>query len=170
MIMAKGLVTPDGKHPMENVDLWNLRGFAQELGIVYNPIKKAVLKGGYKLLILDPIYKTLGDADENSARDINALLNLLDKISLETKTAIAFGTHFPKGKMGGRTAMDRIAGSGVFARNPDAIITMSPATQPKGVTRRTVKKLKCQIISTLSLICATSPKSLLRLLNGSFRE
>ena len=37
--------------------------------------------------------------------------------------AVAFGAHFAKGNAAGKEHLDRVSGSGVWARDPDAIIT-----------------------------------------------
>jgi RecA-family ATPase len=75
----------------------------------------------YDLIILDPIYKAYDGRDENSAGDMAEVLNELDRLIRELDTSVAFAAHFPKGNLSSRTAMDRISGSGVFARDPEAI-------------------------------------------------
>jgi hypothetical protein len=39
---------------------------------------------------------------------------------------VVFGAHYSKGNQAGKDAIDRIGGSGVFARDPDVILTMTP--------------------------------------------
>jgi len=130
---VRGRILANNFEELKHVDMWNLRGYAEDIENLYTDIVEKVDKkiGGYDLLVIDPVYKTLGDRDENSAGHMTDLLNHLDKIAMITDTSIAFGAHFPKGNVGGRVAMDRIAGSGVFARDPDTIITMSHATKKK---------------------------------------
>src|ERR1019366_1572546 len=77
---------------------------------------------GFALIILDPIYKLYGGTDENAAGDVAALLNSLERLAVETGAAIAFGAHFAKGNAAGKEAIDRISGSGVFARDPDSLL------------------------------------------------
>ena len=50
------------------------------------------------------------------------LLNALERLATETGAAIAFGAHFAKGNAAGKEAIDRISGSGVFARDPDSLL------------------------------------------------
>jgi hypothetical protein len=38
---------------------------------------------------------------------------------------VVFGAHYSKGNQAGKDAIDRIGGSGVFARDPDVILTMT---------------------------------------------
>lgn len=43
-----------------------------------------------------------------------------DRIGTELGTAVIYCHHHSKGAQGGKKAMDRASGSGVFARDPDA--------------------------------------------------
>jgi hypothetical protein len=76
--------------------------------------------------VLDPIYKTYGGRDENAAGDMAGLMLELEQFADECGAAIAFAAHFSKGNQAGKEAMDRISGSGVMARDPDAIVTFTP--------------------------------------------
>ena len=105
---------------------WNLRGYSEGLEKMTASIIKVLLQEDYGLIIFDPIYKALGDRDENKAGDVASMLNELEAIAVKTGAAIAFGAHYSKGNQASKDAMDRIGGSGVFARDPDAILTMTP--------------------------------------------
>jgi hypothetical protein len=50
---------------------------------------------------------------------------VLSRLALATGAAIAFGAHFSKGNQALKESMDRIGGSGVFARDPDTILTLT---------------------------------------------
>jgi hypothetical protein len=104
------------------LEIWNLRGHARE-SLLFQ-IERAVGEG-YGLIILDPMYKLLGNSDENSARDITGLLNGVEHLAARAAAAIAFGAHFAKGNAAGKESIDRISGSGVFARDPDTILTFT---------------------------------------------
>jgi hypothetical protein len=106
-------------------DVWNLRGHGKCIKELSPHILERARNGGYRLIIIDPIYKVLGDRDENSAGDINSLMNELEAISVMTGAAIVVGHHFSKGGQAGKDSMDRISGSGVFARSPDAIVIIT---------------------------------------------
>ena len=105
---------------------WTLRGFSEGLEKMSANLIKILLQEDYVLIVFDPIYKALGDRDENKAGDVASMLNELEAIAVKTGAAIAFGAHYSKGNQAGKDAMDRIGGSGVFARDPDAILTMTP--------------------------------------------
>ncbi len=45
---------------------------------------------------------------------------------MQSGAAVVFGAHYSNGNQAGKEAIDRIGGSGVFARDPDVILTMTP--------------------------------------------
>ena len=104
---------------------WTLRGHLSGIESMAEDIIRALMHEDYVLIIFDPIYKALGNRDENKAGDVASLCNELEKIAVQTNAAVAFGAHFSKGNQAQKEAIDRIGGSGVFARDPDAILTMT---------------------------------------------
>src|SRR5208282_4805856 len=51
--------------------------------------------------------------------------NAVESLSVESGAAVAFGAHYSKGNQAGKEAIDRISGSGVFARDPDTILNFT---------------------------------------------
>lgn len=78
---------------------------------------------GYIAIIIDPIYKVI-TGDENNASEMALFCNQFDKICDETGASVIYAHHHSKGAQGGKIAMDRSSGSGVFARDPDAQLDM----------------------------------------------
>jgi hypothetical protein len=107
------------------LEIWNLRGYATTYTELLPIITQKLTTRNISLLIIDPVYKLYGNTDENSARDVSALLNGLERVTQKTGASIAFAAHFSKGNQASKQAIDRISGSGVFARDPDAIITFT---------------------------------------------
>lgn len=105
---------------------WTLRGMVEGMERMVDQLIKSLLQYDFVLIIVDPIYKALGDRDENKAGDVASLLNELERIAVRTGAAIAFCAHFSKGNQAGKESIDRIGGSGVFARDPDSILAMTP--------------------------------------------
>ncbi len=105
---------------------WHLRGHSARIETLIPEIIRQVKGGDYGLIILDPIYKLLQGRDENAAGDIGEAMNELERLAVQSGAAIAFGAHFAKGNASGKSAIDRISGSGVFARDPDSILTLTP--------------------------------------------
>ncbi len=117
-----------------NLDLWNLRGHGCPMTRLLPDLLRRVQGEGYSLIIPDPIYKTLDGRNENDAGDIGALCSELEAVALETGAAVAFGAHFAKGNASGKESIDRVSGSGVWARDPDAIITATPHEEDSAFT------------------------------------
>jgi hypothetical protein len=115
-------------------DLWNLRGYAATYGMLLPRITERVKDAGYALIILDPIYKLYGDTDENSAGAVAQLLNALESLTVDTGATVAFGAHYSKGNQSTKEAIDRISGSGVFARDPDTILNFTRHEEPDAFT------------------------------------
>lgn len=105
--------------------IWNLRGYAASYDELIPKLIERAREQGFGLVVLDPSYKLLGNADENSARDVALLLNAMERLAVETGAALAFAAHFAKGNAGSKFAMDRISGSGVFVRDPDSILLLT---------------------------------------------
>ncbi|MBO4579263.1 MAG: AAA family ATPase [Clostridiales bacterium] len=119
------------KKGSSNIVVWNLRGHAIPLDKLSGKIiKRCRNQGGFTAIILDPLYK-VQQGDENSAEAITSFCNALDKIAQDTGAAVIYDHHHPKGSMGERKAIDRGAGSGVFARDADAIVDLSTLSPDK---------------------------------------
>ncbi|MBQ2161282.1 MAG: AAA family ATPase [Firmicutes bacterium] len=104
-------------------DTLTLRGMAKQFKDLLPGIKHKVEKGGYKVVILDPIYKTLL-GDENDAKVVSEFCNALDNLSATTGCTVIFCHHHNKSAGESTAAQNRSSGSGVFARDPDAIVDL----------------------------------------------
>ena len=76
---------------------------------------------GFDVVILDPMYKII-TGDENSATDMAYFCRQLDDIISNTGATVIYCHHHSKGTQGQKKAMDRASGSGVFARDADALL------------------------------------------------
>ena len=106
---------------LNNIDIWNLRGKSAPLDKLAPKLIRRSEKRNYTAVIIDPIYKVI-TGDENSADQMALFCNQFDVICTELKAAVIYCHHHSKGAQGGKKAMDRASGSGVFARDPDALI------------------------------------------------
>jgi len=93
---------------------------------LYQTVLESLKNPVYDIVIIDPVYKLLGDKDENSARDMGALMFELEKIATQNDAAVIFGHHYPKGSSVNKDPLDRLAGSGVFGRDLDSVVTLTP--------------------------------------------
>lgn len=114
--------------------VWNRRGKENEITQLAARLRGQVARVGADLIIIDPIYKTYGDREENSNTEMAQVLNELEKLAHDSSAAVLIAAHFPKGNLTGRDAIDRVAGASVFGRDPDALLIMTPHEQPDAFT------------------------------------
>lgn len=108
---------------ISNIDIWNLRGKTVPMDKLAPKLIRRAYKKGYIAVIIDPIYKVL-TGDENSADQMAHFTNQFDKVATELGSSVIYCHHHSKGSQGGKKSMDRASGSGVFARDPDALIDL----------------------------------------------
>ena len=105
------------------IDIWNLRGHAVPLDKLAPKLIRRAVGKGYAAVVIDPIYK-LQWGDENDAGDVARFCNQLDRICHELGCAVIDAHHHSKGTQGQKRSIDRGSGSGVFGRDPDAVLDM----------------------------------------------
>lgn len=115
----------------DNIDIWNLRGNTVPMDKLAPKLIRRACKKDYIAVIIDPIYKVI-TGDENSAAEMSYFCNQFDKICTELGTAVIYCHHHSKGVQGGKRSMDRASGSGVFARDPDALLDSSSLSRQPG--------------------------------------
>lgn len=108
---------------IKNIDIWNLRGNTVPMDKLAPKLIRRAAKKNYIAVIIDPIYKVL-TGDENSADQMAHFTNQFDKVATELGSSVIYCHHHSKGSQGGKKSMDRASGSGVFARDPDALIDL----------------------------------------------
>lgn len=108
---------------IDNIDIWNLRGKSVPMDKLAPKLIRRAQKKNYIAVIIDPIYKVL-TGDENSADQMAHFTNQFDKIATELGSSVIYCHHHSKGTQGNKKSMDRASGSGVFARDPDALIDL----------------------------------------------
>ena len=120
------------QRPSSNVRILNLRGRSVPLDKLAPILIRRYKDKGLKLIVIDPIYKVI-TGDENAASDMASFCNLFDAIATECGCAMVYSHHFSKGANAKyRNASDRASGSGVFTRDPDAILSMSELDVDEG--------------------------------------
>ena len=111
-------------HP-DNLTVWTLRGKSMPLDQLVPYIIRRCCKRHFDVIIIDPIYKVL-TGDENSASDMGYFCNQFDMLCSDLGVSVIYCHHHPKGDMDQRSVQDRASGSGVFARDPDAQLDLTP--------------------------------------------
>jgi len=108
---------------LNNIDIWNLRGKSVPMDKLAPKLIRRAAKKNYIAIIIDPLYKII-TGDENSADQMAAFCNQFDKVATELGAAVIYCHHHSKGTQGQKRSMDRASGSGVFARDPDALLDL----------------------------------------------
>lgn len=129
------------------IDVWNLRGSATNLERLAPKLIRRALKKKYKAIIIDPIYKVL-TGDENSAEQMAHFCNQFDKICTKLGAATIFCHHHSKGQQGHKQSQDRSSGSGVFTRDPDAIIDLIELNIDQSRRALIINRYECGAMST----------------------
>lgn len=129
---------------LDKIDIWNLRGRTVPLDQLAPKLIRRAGKKDYIAIIIDPIYKVI-TGDENSADQMARFCNQFDKICTDLGTAVIYCHHHSKGAQGGKRSMDRASGSGVFARDPDALLDLTELEITEGLLTQQANKLTCDI-------------------------
>lgn len=107
----------------EGLDVWNLRGQNVSIDKLAPKLIRRAKSKNYDAIIFDPLYK-INEGDENNASEMARFFNHLDYVCVQLQTSVICCHHHSKGAQGGKFSMDRASGSGVFARDPDALLDM----------------------------------------------
>ena len=110
-------------HNLDSIDIWELRGKSIPMDKLAPKLIRRAAKKNYTAIIIDPIYKII-TGDENSADQMAHFCNQFDKVCTELNCAVIYCHHHSKGAQGSKRSMDRASGSGVFARDADALLDM----------------------------------------------
>lgn len=111
-------------HHLKNITIWNLRGHATSMDRLAPILIHRFKNKAYSTVIIDPIYKVI-TGDENNATEMAIFCSYFDQVATEMEVSVIYCHHHSKGASGKYSnSADRSSGSGVFARDPDAILDM----------------------------------------------
>ena len=129
---------------LQNLDIWNLRGRSVPMDKLAPKLIRRAKDRNCKAVIIDPIYKVI-TGDENSADQMAKFCNQFDKVCTELGAAVIYCHHHSKGSQGQKKSMDRASGSGVFARDPDALLDMIELPLTDDIIQQEVNKTICRV-------------------------
>jgi RecA-family ATPase len=127
-----------------NIDIWNLRGKSVPMDKLAPKLIRRAQKKNYIAVVIDPIYKVI-TGDENSADQMAHFCNQFDKVCTELGCAVIYCHHHSKGGQGGKKSMDRASGSGVFARDPDALLDLIELELNPDILQQEENKAICRV-------------------------
>lgn len=128
---------------LQNIDIWNLRGKSVPMDKLAPKLIRRAAKKNYVAIVIDPIYKVI-TGDENSADQMANFCNQFDKVCTELGCAVIYCHHHSKGAQGGKKSMDRASGSGVFARDPDALLDLIELDTTEALEKQEMNKAICK--------------------------
>ena len=128
---------------LKNIVIWNLRGRSEQMDKLAPKLIRRAQKQGFLAIIIDPIYKII-TGDENSADQMSKFCNQFDKVCTELGCAVIYCHHHSKGAQGGKKSMDRASGSGVFGRDPDALLDLIELETTKEMIAQEENKAACK--------------------------
>lgn len=129
---------------LSNIDIWNLRGKSVPMDKLAPKLIRRAMKKNYIAIIIDPIYKVI-TGDENSADQMSNFCNQFDKVCTELDAAVIYCHHHSKGSQGSKKSMDRASGSGVFARDPDAMLDLIELDVTDALMKQEKNKAVCAV-------------------------
>lgn len=129
---------------LQNIDIWNLRGKSVPMDKLAPKLIRRASKKNYIAIVIDPIYKVI-TGDENSADQMAHFCNQFDKVCTELGCAVIYCHHHSKGSQGGKKSMDRASGSGVFARDPDALLDLIELDITDALQKQEENKAVCAV-------------------------
>lgn len=127
-----------------NIDIWNLRGKSVPMDKLAPKLIRRAHKKNYIAIIIDPIYKVI-TGDENSADQMALFCNQFDRVCTELGAAVIYCHHHSKGSQGSKRSMDRASGSGVFARDPDALLDLIELDLNEDILKQQENKAVCKV-------------------------
>ena len=127
-----------------NIDIWNLRGRSKPMDKLAPMLIRRAAKKEYIAIVIDPIYKVI-TGDENSADQMANFCNQFDRVCTELGVAVIYCHHHSKGAQGGKKSMDRASGSGVFARDPDALLDLIELETTDELMKQEENKAICEV-------------------------
>lgn len=117
-----------------NLDVWNLRGKSVSMDKLAAPLIERAANRNYIAVVIDPIYKII-IGDENNATQMAKFCNYFDMVCTELGCSVIYCHHHSKGSQGAKRSMDRASGSGVFARDPDALLDLIELEIPDDIVK-----------------------------------
>jgi AAA domain len=119
---ARGVEEEDRR----NVEIWNLRGHGGQYKTLMLQIENRIKGRDFNLILADPAYKLYGNIKENEASALGEFFNAGEALATRGNIGLCMSAHFSKGNQSLKDAIDRVSGSGVWGRDPDTFIAMTP--------------------------------------------
>ena len=110
-----------------NMDYWRVKGKRLSIADIERTVALRMKETGepFALILVDSIYCFGDGRDENDNSAQAVTMQELYSLSEMSGAAVMLAHHFSKGFQNGKHHIDRMSGAGVFARAPDAIMSVT---------------------------------------------
>lgn len=116
-----------------NLVTWPLRGHARLLRDLVPLLVRRTLRygprGTFSAVVIDPVYKVNG-GDDNDPSKVGEFTNAVDAVIEACGCSVIYAHHHPKGTAGQKKSMDRMSGTGVYARDADVMVDLTAIEIP----------------------------------------
>ena len=112
----------------DNLWLWSLAKHCYDLDTIVEVLNARLADlPKIDLMIVDPLYvlDRGENFDENSSHCVTRLMTALERLTVQTGSALGLSHHYRKGNLNSQDSIDRGAGSGAFSRYPDVLMSLS---------------------------------------------
>jgi hypothetical protein len=113
-----------GKGDFENIKICSLRGKARLFCKNLEAVQTHIIANGFKVVIIDPVYKFLLGKEENSNGVVADILEQLTVFCMNAQVALIYVHHHSKGNQAEKKSLDRGSGAGAWSRDPDAVLDL----------------------------------------------
>ncbi len=118
-----------GKGDFKNLKVVSLRGKARLFCDNFQKVASRVVAAGFKVVIIDPVYKFLLGKEENSNGMVADMLENLTVFCMEAQVALIHVHHHSKGNQADKDPLDRGSGAGAWSRDADPVMDITKHQQ-----------------------------------------
>jgi RecA-family ATPase len=114
-----------GEGDFKNLKVCSLRGKASKFCRNFDKLFDQIKAEGFKVVIIDPVYKFLLGKEESSNGIVADVLEKLTVFCMEAQVALVYVHHHSKGNQASKDSLDRSSGAGAWSRDPDAVLDLT---------------------------------------------
>ena len=116
------MVAAMGVDPSALADLRIINASDDSEPATFETVRAAATQAGANVVVADPAY-LLVDGDESDQTAVKAAVTAMKRFTSEGVTLVMV-FHAAKGSIGDRQVIDRVAGSGIFARDVSTLVSL----------------------------------------------
>jgi len=123
---VRTIATAAGIWNTTDLHVISLRGKRVEFAKLKIEIVSYCKQHGIAAIGIDPVYR-VKTGEENSNDDAAEFMLEVESLASDANAAVILAHHFAKGGAASKASIDRMSGAGVWARDPDVLMSMTEA-------------------------------------------